>query len=210
MSRTVGTWQTAESPSQKATPSGQPRDPGEVAVQSPSAADNQAGAARCLVSLAGSQAGRVFVRGPRWPRPALQVAPGVDLSLRTAASVALSSPGAAPVGPRRGSEKTPPRPRVWGLQTQPPPSRWGRGRQATSTALWQLIPWAPDGAAAVCPGPRCPRWQCSRKGPELFPTRLRRGAERGALFLSPPSLVPLQLSFRHLEPSQEDHPLFLD
>lgn len=40
-------------------------------------------------------------------------------------------------------------------------------------------------AAAICPGPRCPRWQCSRKGPELFPTRLRPGAGGGRLFFCP-------------------------
>lgn len=101
---------------------------GEVAIQSPSRGrkpgrDSEAPRVTCRqLSWTG------VCLGPSLAPSCLSGGPWGRSSLRTAASVALSSQGAAPVGPRPASEKTLPHPWAWGLQTQPPPLCWGPGR----------------------------------------------------------------------------------
>lgn len=106
------------------------------------------------------------------------------------AGTGSSSQGAALVGPRPASEEPPPRlwGWGWGLQTQPPPLCRGRGRQATSTALWQLIPWAPDAEAGSgrLPGASSPVAVLPER-PGIVSYQVQAGAGRGGgvLFFCP-------------------------
>lgn len=157
----------------------------------------------------------MYVWGPCWPCPAFKVARGADLSLRTRGRRGFVLPHRVQhrwvpdLRPR--SPHLVPGPGVWELQTQPPPLCWGRGRRATSTALWHFIPRAPDGDAGCgrLPGALLSAVAMLPERPGIVSYQVR-GRGGGALFLSLLSLIPLQLSFHHLPPSQEDRPLFLD
>lgn len=131
------------------------------------------------------------------------MARGADLSLRTRGRRGFVLPHRVQhrwvpdLRPRR--PHLVPGPGVWELQTQPPPLCWAGGEpRPRPCGISYLGHQMGTRAVAVCPVPCCPRWQCSQKGLELFPTRFGGGGcsfsvpavthSSPAQFPSPPAL----------------------